>query len=90
MPETWIYSALVICVVSSLVSTLVAVSVWTHQRTEEKHMLRPRDLAPIQERLNRLAEQQAEARGELTEVTRMLREQLRIFQSANMRSSQRA
>ena len=56
-----------------------------HQEAEEKHALRPRDLAPLQERINRLGEQQAEARGELTEVTRMLREQLRIFQAANMR-----
>lgn len=139
MAEPWVQIALAVCVLCSLVSTGVAVSVWrqmrsgelgraiaagdravrehadhalgevretvadlrdeltdirnivarieAHQESEEKHALRPRDLTPIHERLNRLGEQQAETRGELTEVTRMLREQLRILQTANMRVS---
>ncbi len=55
-----------------------------HQDSEEKHALRPRDLAPIHERLNRLGEQQAESRGELLAAVRALNEQLRILQNAQM------
>lgn len=50
------------------------------QRAEDRHALQRSDLEPLHVRTQRLAEQQAEMRGELTEVTRMLREQLRILQ----------
>lgn len=52
------------------------------QRAEDRHALQRSDLEPLYVKSNRLAEQQAEMRGELTEVARMLREQLRILQFA--------
>lgn len=52
------------------------------QSSQEKHVLHARDLSPLHEKINRVAEQQAESRGELNEVARMLREQLRILQTA--------
>jgi hypothetical protein len=53
-----------------------------HQSQQDKHGLHARDLGPLHDKINRVAEQQAETRGELTEVARMLREQLRILQTA--------
>lgn len=60
----------------------IVVRVEAHQATEQKHALTARDLGPLHDKINRVAEQQAETRGELTEVARMLREQLRILQNA--------
>lgn len=66
--------------VGDLRATLARIE--AQQSSAEKHVLHARDLSPLHEKINRLAEQQAESRGELNEVTRMLREQLRILQTA--------
>lgn len=57
------------------------------QQAQGKHALQRSDLEHLYSKTNRLAESQAEMRGELTEVARMLREQLRILQTAHHRSA---
>lgn len=51
-----------------------------HQASEEKHVLRLRDLGAIHEKINRLAEDQAATRAQTTTQTQMLGEQLRLLQ----------
>jgi len=48
--------------------------------TEEKHILRPRDLGAIHEKINRVAEDLAAARAQSNTQTKMLNEQLRLLQ----------
>lgn len=50
------------------------------QATEEKHVLRPRDLNAIHDRMNKLAEEAASSRAQATTETRMIGEQLRVLQ----------
>ena len=52
-----------------------------HQESEEKHVLRPRDLGAIHEKVNRVAEEQAATRAQVHSETRMLSEQLRVLQN---------
>ncbi len=51
-----------------------------HQESEDKHVLRPRDLGAIHERINRVAEELAATRAQASTETRMLSEQLSIVQ----------
>lgn len=53
----------------------------THQASEEKHVLRPRDLGAIHEKVNRVAEELAATRAQSSVETRMLSEQLRVLQN---------
>lgn len=50
------------------------------QESEEKHVLRPRDLGAIHEKVNRVAEELAAVRAQGHAETRMLSEQLRVLQ----------
>jgi hypothetical protein len=52
-----------------------------HQESEEKHVLRPRDLGAIHDRVNRVAEELAATRAQSTAENKMLSEQLRILQN---------
>lgn len=52
----------------------------TRQAEEEKHVLRPRDLGAIHEKINRLSEDLAATRAQTTTQTQMLGEQLRLLQ----------
>lgn len=52
----------------------------SHQTADEKHVLRARDLSPLHEKINRVAEDVAAIRAQATTETRMLSEQLRILQ----------
>jgi hypothetical protein len=51
-----------------------------HQASEEKHVLRPRDLAAIHEKVGRVAEELASTRAQASTETKMLSEQLRVLQ----------
>ena len=50
------------------------------QETEEKHVLRPRDLGALHEKINRVAEELAAVRAQANTETRMLNEQLKVVQ----------
>lgn len=52
----------------------------THQETEEKHVLRPRDLGGLHEKINRVAEDVAAMRAASTTQAQMFGEQLRVLQ----------
>ncbi len=52
----------------------------THQAADQAHVLRPRDLAAIQEKINRVSEDLAATRAQTTTQTQMLGEQLRLLQ----------
>lgn len=62
----------------------------SHQTADEKHVLRPRDLMPLHEKINRVAEDVAAIRAQATTETRMLSEQLRILQRLVQESGQRS
>lgn len=50
------------------------------QAIEEQHVLRPRDLGAMHEKVNRVSEDLAALRGQTTTQTQMLGEQLRLLQ----------
>jgi len=51
-----------------------------HQTSEEKYVLRPRDLGAIQDKINHVAEDLAATRAQTTTQTQMIVEQLRLLQ----------
>lgn len=50
------------------------------QAVEEQHVLRPRDLGAMHEKINRVSEDLAATRAQTTTQTQMLGEQLRLLQ----------
>lgn len=60
-----------------------------HAAAEDKHLLRARDLTPLHERVNRVAETLAETRAQSSAEYRALGEQMRVLQGLmqNMLSS---
>lgn len=52
----------------------------THQAAEEKHVLRPRDLGAIHEKINRAVEAIAETRAQSSAELRGLSEQVKVLQ----------
>lgn len=52
-----------------------------HQTSEEKHVLRPRDLGALNDKIGRVAEELAATRAQSTTENKMLSEQLHILQS---------
>lgn len=56
-----------------------------HQETETAHVLRPRDLGQIHEKINTVAHELAATRAQSQTETRMLSEQLRVMQDLLMK-----
>jgi septal ring factor EnvC (AmiA/AmiB activator) len=60
-----------------------------HQETEGAHVLRPRDLGAIHEKINVVAHELAATRAQSQTETRMLSEQLRVIQDMLMKRMER-
>lgn len=56
-----------------------------HQETEGEHVLRPRDLGKIHEKINSVAQELSAVRAQSQTETRMLSEQLRVIQQLLMK-----
>lgn len=52
----------------------------SHQATEDRHLLRARDLSPLHEKFNRIAIELAETRAQTTAENRALGEQMKVLQ----------
>lgn len=52
----------------------------SHQATEDRHLLRARDLSPLHEKFNRMAIEAAETRAQITAENRALGEQIKVLQ----------
>lgn len=59
----------------------------TRVQNEREYTLRPKDLGAIHTRINKLAEELAASRAQMSTETRMLSEQLRVLQKLLQRST---
>lgn len=58
----------------------VVTRIESHQATEDRHLLRARDLSPLHEKFNGLAIEAAETRAQITAENRALAEQIKVLQ----------